>query len=70
MAARVRLTGRGSVRRDADLPVITSAAVLVEVIHPEIDEAVPTGSSRLRVSGTGSFRRCPARVGQWAVAMR
>jgi predicted nucleic acid-binding protein len=25
--------------RDADLPVITSAAVLVEVIHPKIDEA-------------------------------
>ncbi|MFI0035343.1 hypothetical protein ACH4NS_07650 [Streptomyces mutabilis] len=26
---------------DADLPVITSAAVLVEVIHPEIDAAAP-----------------------------
>jgi hypothetical protein len=25
--------------RDADLPVITSAAVLVEVIHPKVDEA-------------------------------
>ncbi|MEU1940224.1 type II toxin-antitoxin system VapC family toxin [Streptomyces coeruleorubidus] len=25
--------------RDADLPVITSAAVLVEVIHPKINEA-------------------------------
>ncbi|MFE7030304.1 PIN domain-containing protein [Streptomyces sp. NPDC057621] len=25
--------------RDADLPVITSAAVLVEVIHPKIDDA-------------------------------
>ncbi|MFE4548610.1 PIN domain-containing protein [Streptomyces sp. NPDC056785] len=25
--------------RDADLPVITSAAVLVEVIHPKIDHA-------------------------------
>ncbi|MDQ0386509.1 hypothetical protein J2S54_003329 [Streptomyces sp. DSM 42143] len=26
---------------DADLPVITSTAVLVEVIHPEIDAAAP-----------------------------
>ncbi|WP_377270687.1 PIN domain-containing protein [Peterkaempfera sp. SMS 1(5)a] len=26
--------------RDADIPVVTSAAVLVEVIHPRIDDAV------------------------------
>lgn len=36
--------------RDADLPVITSAAVLVEVIHPKINEAaLKWTSSRLRV---------------------
>jgi hypothetical protein len=35
--------------RDADLPVTTSAAVLVEVIHPKIDEAALQGTlSRLR----------------------
>lgn len=36
--------------RDADLPVITSAAVLVEVIHPKInDTALKWTLSRLRV---------------------
>ncbi|WP_328886529.1 type II toxin-antitoxin system VapC family toxin [Streptomyces sp. NBC_00316] len=36
--------------RDADLPVITSAAVLVEVIHPRIDDAALRWTlSRLRV---------------------
>jgi predicted nucleic acid-binding protein len=36
--------------RDADLPVITSAAVLVEVIHPKInDAALKWALSRLRV---------------------
>jgi predicted nucleic acid-binding protein len=36
--------------RDADLPVVTSAAVLVEVIHPRInDAAVKWTLSRLRV---------------------
>lgn len=36
--------------RDADLPVITSAAVLVEVIHPRInDAALRWALSRLRV---------------------
>lgn len=36
--------------RDADLPVITSAAVLVEVIHPKINEAALKWTlSRLRV---------------------
>lgn len=36
--------------RDADLPVITSAAVLVEVIHPRInDAALRRTLSRLRV---------------------
>ncbi|MBW8705571.1 hypothetical protein MBT84_38795 [Streptomyces sp. MBT84] len=36
--------------RDADLPVITSAAVLVEVIHPRInDVALKWTLSRLRV---------------------
>ncbi|WP_329114915.1 PIN domain-containing protein [Streptomyces sp. NBC_01353] len=36
--------------RDADLPVITSAAVLVEVIHPRINEAALKWTlSRLRV---------------------
>ncbi|MFE2261928.1 PIN domain-containing protein [Streptomyces griseosporeus] len=36
--------------RDADLPVVTSAAVLVEVIHPRIDEAALKWTlSRLRV---------------------
>ncbi|NYI05276.1 PIN domain-containing protein [Allostreptomyces psammosilenae] len=36
--------------RDADLPVITSAAVLVEVIHPRInDAALKWTLSRIRV---------------------
>ncbi|MGW5276760.1 type II toxin-antitoxin system VapC family toxin [Streptomyces sp. NPDC004044] len=36
--------------RDADLPVVTSAAVLVEVIHPKInDGALKWTLSRLRV---------------------
>ncbi|RZD89722.1 PIN domain-containing protein [Streptomyces albidoflavus] len=36
--------------RDADLPVITSAAVLVEVIHPRINDAAFKWTlSRLRV---------------------
>ncbi|MFF0694214.1 PIN domain-containing protein [Streptomyces tendae] len=36
--------------RDADLPVITSAAVLVEMIHPKIDDAALRWSlSRLSV---------------------
>ncbi|MFC9633331.1 DNA-binding protein [Streptomyces mirabilis] len=36
--------------RDADLPVITSAAVLVEVIHPRINDApLKWTLSRLRV---------------------
>ncbi|MFC0864569.1 type II toxin-antitoxin system VapC family toxin [Sphaerimonospora cavernae] len=36
--------------RDADLPVVTSAAVLVEVIHPKInDAALKWALSRLRV---------------------
>nr|WP_221463146.1 PIN domain-containing protein [Streptomyces olivoverticillatus] len=36
--------------RDADLPVVTSAAVLVEVIHPRInDAALKWTLSRLRV---------------------
>lgn len=36
--------------READLPVITSAAVLVEVIHPKINEAALRWTlSRLRV---------------------
>ncbi|EST34407.1 type II toxin-antitoxin system VapC family toxin [Streptomyces roseochromogenus] len=36
--------------RDADLPVITSAAVLVEVVHPQInDAALKWTLSRLRV---------------------
>ncbi|MFJ4321919.1 type II toxin-antitoxin system VapC family toxin [Streptomyces tricolor] len=36
--------------RDADLPVVTSAAVLVEVIHPKInDAALKWTLSRLRV---------------------
>ena len=36
--------------RDADLPVITSAAVLVEVIHPKVnDAALKWTLSRLRV---------------------
>ncbi|WP_431923546.1 type II toxin-antitoxin system VapC family toxin [Nonomuraea jabiensis] len=36
--------------RDADLPVVTSAAVLVEVIHPKInDVALKWTLSRLRV---------------------
>ncbi|PSJ28897.1 DNA-binding protein [Streptosporangium nondiastaticum] len=36
--------------RDADLPVITSAAVLVEVVHPRInDAALKWTLSRLRV---------------------
>lgn len=36
--------------RDADLPVVTSAAVLVEVIHPKIDDAALKWTlSRLRV---------------------
>ncbi|WP_030343023.1 type II toxin-antitoxin system VapC family toxin [Streptomyces sp. NRRL S-1022] len=36
--------------RDADLPVLTSAAVLVEVIHPRInDAALKWTLSRLRV---------------------
>ncbi|MEV6161288.1 PIN domain-containing protein [Streptomyces sp. NPDC052052] len=36
--------------RDADLPVITSAAVLVEVIHPRINDAALRWTlSRLRV---------------------
>ncbi|WP_367045588.1 PIN domain-containing protein [Streptomyces sp. Je 1-332] len=36
--------------RDADLPVLTSAAVLVEVIHPKInDAALKWTLSRLRV---------------------
>ncbi|KAB1141664.1 type II toxin-antitoxin system VapC family toxin [Streptomyces luteolifulvus] len=36
--------------RDADLPVVTSAAVLVEVIHPKINEAALKWTlSRLRV---------------------
>ncbi|MEU2715920.1 PIN domain-containing protein [Streptomyces sp. NPDC007205] len=36
--------------RDADLPVITSAAVLVEVVHPKInDAALKWTLSRLRV---------------------
>lgn len=35
---------------DADLPVVTSAAVLVEVIHPRINDAALTWTlSRLRV---------------------
>ncbi|OEV09871.1 PIN domain-containing protein [Streptomyces nanshensis] len=36
--------------RDADLPVVTSAAVLVEAIHPRIDDAALKWTlSRLRV---------------------
>ncbi|WP_320777033.1 PIN domain-containing protein [Streptomyces sp. CRN 30] len=36
--------------RDADMPVVTSAAVLVEVIHPKInDAALKWTLSRLRV---------------------
>jgi predicted nucleic acid-binding protein len=36
--------------RDADLPVVTSAAVLVEVIHPKVnDAALKWTLSRLRV---------------------
>ncbi|GGQ47949.1 type II toxin-antitoxin system VapC family toxin [Streptomyces asoensis] len=36
--------------RDADLPVITSAAVLVEVIHPKMNEAALRWTlSRIRV---------------------
>ena len=36
--------------RDADLPVITSAAVLVEVIHPKLNDAALMWTlSRLRV---------------------
>ncbi|MFJ2700202.1 type II toxin-antitoxin system VapC family toxin [Streptomyces rochei] len=36
--------------RDADLPVITSAAVLVEVIHPKLNDAALKGTlSRLSV---------------------
>ncbi|GHC82162.1 type II toxin-antitoxin system VapC family toxin [Streptomyces flavofungini] len=36
--------------RDADLPVVTSAAVLVEVIHPKINDAALRWTlSRLRV---------------------
>ncbi|AWL86782.1 DNA-binding protein [Streptomyces griseus] len=36
--------------RDADIPVITSAVVLVEVIHPRIDSAALSWTlSRLRV---------------------
>lgn len=36
--------------RDADLPVVTSAAVLVEVVHPRInDAALKWTLSRLRV---------------------
>ncbi|MER6086460.1 PIN domain-containing protein [Streptomyces bluensis] len=36
--------------RDADLPVVTSAAVLVEVIHPRINDAALRWTlSRLRV---------------------
>jgi predicted nucleic acid-binding protein len=36
--------------READLPVVTSAAVLVEVIHPRIDDAALKWTlSRLRV---------------------
>ncbi|WP_432103015.1 PIN domain-containing protein [Streptomyces sp. bgisy091] len=36
--------------RDADLPVVTSAAVLVEVIHPRInDAALQWTLSRLRI---------------------
>ncbi|MEW2387166.1 PIN domain-containing protein [Streptomyces venezuelae] len=36
--------------RDADLPVVTCAAVLVEVIHPKIDDAALKWTlSRLRV---------------------
>ncbi|MEU5595684.1 PIN domain-containing protein [Streptomyces sp. NPDC020298] len=36
--------------RDADLPVVTSAAVLVEVIHPKINEAALKWTlSRIRV---------------------
>ncbi|MGV2916983.1 PIN domain-containing protein [Streptomyces alfalfae] len=36
--------------RDADLPVLTSAAVLVEAIHPKINDAALTWTlSRLRV---------------------
>ncbi|MGW3134587.1 type II toxin-antitoxin system VapC family toxin [Streptomyces sp. NPDC001139] len=39
-----------TVARDADLPVITSAAVLVEVIHPKINEAALRWTlSRIRV---------------------
>ncbi|WP_030926362.1 DNA-binding protein [Streptomyces sp. NRRL B-24720] len=40
--------------RDADLPVITSAAVLVEVIHPRINHAALHRTlSRLRVESVG-----------------
>nr|WTB32898.1 DNA-binding protein [Streptomyces sp. NBC_00830] len=40
--------------RDADLPVITSAAVLVEVIHPRINHAALHWTlSRLRVEPVG-----------------
>ncbi|MFF1833000.1 type II toxin-antitoxin system VapC family toxin [Streptomyces sp. NPDC058231] len=36
--------------RDADLPVVTSAAVLVEVIHPKINDAALSWTlSRLRI---------------------
>lgn len=39
-----------TVARDADLPVLTSAAILVEVIHPKINEAALKWTlSRLRV---------------------
>ncbi|KUL62773.1 type II toxin-antitoxin system VapC family toxin [Streptomyces sp. NRRL S-1521] len=39
-----------STRGRADLPVLTSAAVLVEVIHPKINDAALTWTlSRLRV---------------------
>ncbi|MCX2181950.1 PIN domain-containing protein [Streptomyces sp. SKN60] len=48
--------------RDADLPVITSAAVLVEVIHPRMnDAALKWTLSRLRVEpATQAFAQSAA----------
>ncbi|MFF8792479.1 type II toxin-antitoxin system VapC family toxin [Streptomyces globisporus] len=47
--------------RDADIPVITSAVVLVEVIHPRIDSAALSWTlSRLRVEPVSQTLAHPA----------
>ncbi|MFE9448961.1 type II toxin-antitoxin system VapC family toxin [Streptomyces sp. NPDC006739] len=57
--------------RDADLPVVTSAAVLVEVIHPKINEAALKWTlSRIRVEPVTQGLAQAAATLLWAAGLR